>query len=93
MTEDKARKVYSILVEHCGATAHAQNADDFVFHMERGCREYRIMGDLGFGGRLYRSGAGLRVGCYREDETAERVAMINAANEALSAYEEKMGGH
>jgi hypothetical protein len=79
-----ARAVWRILVEECGA----HDLDERAFaSLWPGCVEYRFMGSLGFGGKVW---AGLVdgapfVSCYREDETPERLATIARANERLAA--------
>jgi len=80
-----ADAVYDVLVAYAGASE--QYRDDFRFYMDEPLDRYewRFQGALGFGGKLYRDARGLRVGCYREDETSERCAMVAATNEALAA--------
>lgn len=81
MTEGQASAVYDVLVEHAGT--HPDGREEFVFHLTRGCTEYRFMGSLGFGGKLYVERRGWRIGCYREDLTPERAEAIRVTNEAL----------
>lgn len=86
MTEDQANAVYDVLVEH--ADAHPDGREEFVFHLSGGCTEFRFMGSLGFGGKLYVERRGWRVSCYPEDMTptrAEAIRVTNAALEALRA--------
>jgi len=43
--------------------------------------EWRFQGALGFGGKFYHQDFdGFTVGCYREDDSPERQAMIDAMN-------------
>ena len=91
LTAEQANAVYDVLVEHCGASGHPDEKTNFVFHQT--CkveREYRFQGRLGLGGKFYRDGSRdqWRVGCYREDLTPERQAMIGAANAALAELKE-----
>lgn len=76
--------VYALLVEHCGA--NPDQREDFVRAMEGDCTEYRFIGSLGFGGKLYHSRYNrppLRVSCYPEDENPARITSIERANAAL----------
>lgn len=63
--------------------------EDFIFHVGAalqadGRLEYRFCGELGFGGKLYlEERYAPRVGCYKEDDTPERLKMIAAANKEL----------
>jgi hypothetical protein len=81
MTEEQANAVYTVLVEHAGAVEDMR--DEFVFHLTRGCEEFRFQGSLGFGGKLYVERRRWRVSCYREDETPARVEAIQVTNAAL----------
>jgi hypothetical protein len=90
MTEAEANAVYDVLVRECGAPDSDRGwpgRDSFVFAFtsERPPREWRFCGALGFGGKLYPGwhGEPHRVGCYCEDETPERRAMVERANAAL----------
>ncbi len=75
-------KVYDLLVQHCGAREVTRA--NFIYHHARckeGCDEFRFCGDLGHGGKYYSRES--RVTCYKEDETPERLAAIEAGNHAL----------
>ena len=82
---------YTVLVEECGARDDDQR-QHFLVAVEGFKRfEYRFMGALGFGGKLWLS-VGLRelyVTCYREDETPARLAMIERANARLAELVEE----
>lgn len=86
MTGD-ARHVWSILCSYAGAS---DTDSDWVQFRQWWDRfdgkpdEYRFMGSLGFGGKLYRDRQGMRVNYYREHETSERHAIIEATNAALA---------
>lgn len=81
MTKEKANKVYDLLVSIGGA--YEQDRDNFVItHTEDNCDEWRFIGKLGFGGK-YRSEDNT-VDCYLEDETPERVKIINELNIELA---------
>ena len=93
-----AGKVADILSEHVRARLEAapENATreefwrglkraDFLYHASSSDDlEYRFQGALGFGGKFRNHGYGWRVDCYSEDETPERLAMIESANAALA---------
>ena len=81
MTEERANKVYDILVELGGAVENMR--DSFVYaHMSKDvCTEWRFQGKLGFGGK-YRSEYNT-VDCYREDETKKRLKIIDKINNKL----------
>lgn len=83
MTKEKANKVYDLLVSIGGA--YEPHRDNFVYyHTESkdGCDEWRFVGKLGFGGK-YRSDYN-RVDCYLEDETPERVKLMDELNRELA---------
>ena len=81
-----AERIWDVLIEHAGASPDEREA--FVRYLttpERFGHEYRFMGRLGFGGKLYYSPArGPWVACYREDETDERRAIITRVNRGLA---------
>jgi len=83
MTEQQANDVYDLLVQIGGA--YEPDRQSFVYaHVKDKypCTEWRFSGYLGFGGK-YRSGRN-SVDCYREDETAKRLAIIEELNSELS---------
>ena len=83
ITLEKANKIYDLLVDIGGACE--PDRDSFIYHhtkSEYGCTEWRFSDKLGFGGK-YRSGYN-RVDCYREDETSNRIKIIDELNAALS---------
>lgn len=83
MTPHLAKIVLTILVAHAG---FRDDRSFLPFQTRQFCREYRFQGALGFGGKLWRDSDGvMRVSCYREDETPDRLAMIEATNAALAA--------
>jgi hypothetical protein len=86
LTTSQALQVYKVLVEECGAPDSVDSVNLFVQvsgRQENSPLEYRFQGALGFGGKLYTPE--MRVSCYREDETPERLAMIDRANARLAA--------
>lgn len=79
--------VYDLLVAEAGATASLNARDSFIgafCQVEYPTTEYRFQGNLGFGGKLYRSGGRCWVSCYHENETPERKAVIERVNAELS---------
>jgi hypothetical protein len=97
ITEAQARAVLKILVEECGHRVFDSQRDGDAFvhaikvaddpHPFNICREYRFMGELGFGGKFRNNGNHENtphVDCYREDETPARLAMIERANKRLA---------
>lgn len=89
LTPEQAESVWTVLVEECGATS----THGFLqLQTEEYITEWRFMGALGFGGKFWRTrshrpdgswGDWWHVNCYREDETPERLAMIERANARL----------
>ena len=86
-----ADQVYDVLVTNAGATDHPTNRAMFRHfwdhHQPGGLDEFRFMGSLGFGGKLWRNARTneCHVSCYREHETPERLATIAATDAALAA--------
>ena len=83
MSEEKANKIYDLLVSIGGASETMRNA--FIYHHSKDkdiCEEWRFCGKLGFGGK-YRSRYNA-VDCYSEDETKERLKIITKLNLELS---------
>lgn len=89
MTDAVLEKIWEILVCHCGA--RADGLGDFLdlcslVDQDRHVTEYRFCGSFGFGGKVWiKPGKIPYVTCYQEDQTSERKAMIQAANNALAA--------
>lgn len=89
MTYEQIDAIYDILVEECGAPdGHDALSirSQFFFHFPA-CGEFRFMGSLGFGGKVWAPSGRRppRVSCYREDATPGRLAAIDRANERLEA--------
>ena len=76
--------VYARLVAECNAKED-RRADFLLYMAEPGRREFRFSGNLGFGGKLSRDARGLRVSCYQEDETPDRVARVKRLNAWLAS--------
>ena len=83
LTEQKANKVYDLLVSIAGADEPFRV--NFIYHhckSKDGCDEWRFCGKLGFGGKYYSHLN--RVDCYKEDATPETTKLIKEINNALS---------
>lgn len=78
-----AVRVWTILVEECGADPSASAALDFYRHWPE-CREYRFAGALGFGGKVWDNAGRVYVSFYFEDYTPERQAAKEVANIRLA---------
>ena len=91
ITPEQAGAAYDILIEHAGAhnDDRGNARESFILavsHPKIACDEYRFCGSLGFGGKFRNNGNrdGVpHVDCYREHETAERVATIEKVNALL----------
>lgn len=84
MTEAQANAVWDVLVTHAGASDEPHQREAFVYHLTNGCTEWRFMGLLGFGGKLYVEPRRLRVGCYPADLGGREEQVIAATNAALA---------
>lgn len=75
-------QVYDILVAEVGAREDGRHPfiEDMV--SENPASEWRFSGSLGFGGKYWPQDN--RVNCYSEDETPERAAAIEQANQRLA---------
>lgn len=79
----QAEIAYDILVEEAGAPEDRRDA--FVSNMcsKIPTHEWRFGGHLGYGGKFRKQT--MRVDCYPEDETPERLEIIRVTNEALQS--------
>jgi hypothetical protein len=86
LTEAEAEAVWGILVEEAGARDTDDNRYCFVRYVTTTEQaEWRFMGKLGFGGKLYTNRFDPpRVGCYPEHMNPERAAIIERTNARLS---------
>lgn len=75
-------EVWTILVEEAGAVESDRPA--FVHHWPA-CVEYRFVGKLGMGGKVWANMGDVYVTCYPEDHTREREQIIAACNGRLAA--------
>ena len=84
MNEERLNAIYDLLVSIGGAseTYRYSFISEHVRNEDFACREWRFCGHLGFGGK-YRSQTN-KVDCYQEDETPERLAIIEKLNKELA---------
>lgn len=76
--------VYDVLVEECGADESDRERVAFARHWPE-CREYRFIGNLGFGGKVWWNARRCYVTCYPEDESPHRREHMDRANARLAA--------
>lgn len=89
-TKDFAEKVYDTLVEHVGAKE--VDRDGFVTaQTSRRVGEWRFIGTLGFGGKVYRGTRDRRVfvSYYPEDRNPVREEAMEKCNAALQKIVEE----
>ena len=90
----RLREVWDILVTECGAIKDPQSGHGFVSFAyyfgdstDHSIKEFRFMGDLGRGGKVWHRGHSTQpidVNYYSEDQTPERDEMERRANERLA---------
>ena len=88
MSDECVKQIKIILKEVCGASdSQLEQLRQFIFdHYENTpyVNEYRFCGNLGFGGKFrFNDDGEMYVTCYPEDETPERLAMIEKARNLL----------
>lgn len=83
MTTKQAQMVLNILANHAGAYRQ-DHAFIVAQTSESPCHEYRFQGLLGFGGKFWNYGGRWYVTCYSENETPERMAIIEKVNGLLA---------
>lgn len=99
LTRLQANAIYDVLVDLAGA--REANRAYFITDQTTGHQtEWRFQGDLGFGGKFWRtSGHGApgegwtelwRVNCYPEDETPVRADIVKRTNIALDALRRRV---
>lgn len=83
------REVYRTLMRYAGASA----AEAFSFtwsHMhDTYLNEWRFQGKLSFGGKYWKDRN--EINCYREDETPERMQIIEETNAKLREVADQYG--
>jgi hypothetical protein len=90
---------YDLLVAegHCRADTSNRSAFVEYFLEPEGIisnpKEFRFIGQLGFGGKFWKAHCGHYVTCYPEDRTEERAEMIRRLNLRISALETNSGYH
>lgn len=84
ITRDMAESIWEVLVIHCGASAAPRHQEAFAaIATEPEFSEYRFGGNLGFGGKFFATDTKWWVSCAKENDTAETMRMVNAANKEL----------
>ncbi len=80
-------QIWDLLVKHAGAWEEGRRefmAKSSDYYASNRPLEYRFMGTLGFGGKLWlNNGPHPYVNCYREDETEGRRKIMEIANGEL----------
>lgn len=89
LTRKEASQVYNILTHYAGARNDAHNKEDFFYSQAKGETEYRFIGNLGFGGKLWNNRGHIYVNCYTEDMTPEREQIINKVNILLKKFDKR----
>jgi hypothetical protein len=83
-------KVYGVLIEKAGAPPSYSDsflpfAADWWNNNFWSTKEFRFMGKLGMGGKIWLDPEGYRVSCYSEDRTPEREKILKDVNSDLMA--------
>jgi len=87
LTREDVNKIWDILVQEAGASNRIYDRDDFVSHVMSGeWIEYRFIGNLGFGGKVWNNCGRVYVTCYSESETPERLDIIERTNKLLAQF-------
>jgi hypothetical protein len=93
LSEADASAIWQVLVDHAGVSNDPYDRASFVCSQaETVVQEWRFMGALGSGGKFRRNRVWIgdtrteswTVDCYPEDETPQRLAVIDKTNEALA---------
>lgn len=87
LTLKEADEIWALLVKTVGVSAHPYDRDSFLIWGTSGrplTAEFRLQGDLGFGGKLYITAERWYVACYPEDLTPLRERLIGTVNGALA---------
>ena len=89
LTPDQANVVWDVLVSTCDANERDRwQFVHYVTDSKAYPHEWRFIGCLGFGGKLWLNGnrdGAPHVTCYQEDETPMRAKIMEATNAAILA--------
>jgi len=87
-TMAEAMQIWHILADHAGASRNEYDRHGFVIEAMSGkWTEWRFIGKLGHGGKVWNNCGRVYVTCYSEDETPERLAIIEKVNSLLKPFE------
>ena len=87
MWKKEPNQVYDVLTGLLGAPER-ERASFICWWGGLRDKEYRFCGRLGFGGKFWRTSDAWYVSCYRENESPERIALIEEANDSLKRLRE-----
>jgi hypothetical protein len=80
-------EVFNILVAEAGANENIR--DQFACWWNTKGSEFRFQGSLGFGGKFWRNYEHWYINCYPEDESPQRLAVIEKVNNLLKELMEQ----
>lgn len=88
VTHDQALEIGKILIDLAGANSRIlENYSEFINYLTQESdwlKEYRFMGLLGSGGKIYITDSSWKVDCYSEDSNSKREGIINQTNLKLN---------
>lgn len=87
MGKKEPNQVYDVLTGLLGAPER-ERASFICWWGDIQGKEYRFCGLLGFGGKFWRTNDAWYVNCYHENESPERIALIEEANTAIRKLRE-----
>jgi len=83
----EAMQIWHILIDNAGASSNTYDRHGFVIEAMSGeWTEWRFIGNLGFGGKVWNNCGRVYVTCYRENETPERLDIIERTNKLLAQF-------
>lgn len=88
LRKDQWHAIYNELVMCCGASEQEDQRSAFLQYVMRSNSadsEWRFVGWLGSGGKLYSNSGGVYVDCYSEDKSSIVAFVIKIVNERIAA--------
>lgn len=83
LTAEQANAIWDVLVQHAGASEREDARTEFVVvQTKEFCREFRVMGDLYFGGKFWRDSG------FRDDGSWGEKWFVNTDSETERKYSE-----